>query len=51
MLKRIEASDGFQIIGLSMSGVGLYFCFGAGWALIGSGVLFLGIGFFGHKKG
>ena len=51
LMKKIEATDIFQFIGLSMIGGGVYFCFGHGWALIASGVLLLAIGFFGQKKG
>jgi len=50
-MQKIEASDIFQLVGLSMVGVGIYFCFGIGWSLIMTGILILSIGFFGHKKG
>jgi len=50
-MKKIEASDIFQFLGLSMIGGGVYLGFGVEWALIASGVLLLAIGFFGQKKG
>lgn len=49
-LRKIEASDVLQLIGLSLFGVGLFFVFGLGWALIGSGVVFILLGFFGEKQ-
>lgn len=51
IMKKIEASDIFQFLGLSMIGGGVYLGFGVEWALIASGVLLLAIGFFGQKKG
>lgn len=46
---QIEASDVLQLIGLSLLGTGLFFVFGLGWALVGSGVTLISLGFFGNK--
>ena len=43
---KIEATDIFIFIGLSMIGAGLFFWFGHGIALTVVGFLLLGIGFF-----
>ena len=48
-LKNIESSDIMQLIGLSLLGVGLFFVYGLGWSLIGSGAVFIILGFFGNK--
>ena len=47
--KKIEASDVLQLLGLTSLGVGLFFVFGEGWALIGLGAILLLLGFFGKK--
>jgi len=46
-LKRIEFSDFLVFTGLISAGIGLFFCFSLGWALIGGGAMFLLIGLFG----
>ena len=46
MLKKIEATDVFIFIGLSMIGTGLFFWFGHGVSLTTVGALFFLMGFF-----
>ena len=46
LFKKIEATDVFIFIGLSMIGTGLFFWVGHGIALTVVGFLLLGIGFF-----
>ena len=46
MFKKIEATDVFIFIGLSMTGTGLFLVYGLGIALTVVGVLLLSIGFF-----
>jgi len=43
---KIEKSDIFYLIGLSLLGVGLFHVFGLGWALVGIGPVFIFLGFF-----
>ena len=46
---KIEKSDIFQLIGLSLVGYGLFCVFGLGYSLIGTGAAFVTLGFFGGK--
>lgn len=46
ILKKIDATDVFQFIGLVLIGTGLYFCAGLGISLTVVGVLLLSMGFF-----
>ena len=48
-LSKIESSDIMQLIGLSLLGVGLFYVYGLGWSLIGTGAIFVLLGFFGGK--
>ena len=48
-LKQIEASDVFQLTGLTLLGVGLFLVYGLGWSLMGSGSIFVLLGFFSNK--
>ena len=47
MFKKIEATDVFIFIGLSLIGVGLFFWLGLGVSLTVIGALFILMGFFG----
>lgn len=44
----LNISDVLIFIGLASIGVGLFLCFGMGYALVGVGALMLAIGFFGR---
>ena len=46
ILKKIDATDVFQFIGLVLIGTGLYFWCGIGISLTVVGFLLLGLGFF-----
>jgi len=49
IFNKIDISDLLILAGLSLLGTGLFFVFGLGWALIGSGVILILLGFFGSK--
>lgn len=46
-LKKIEVTDVFQLTGLTLLGVGLFFCAGLGIALSVVGAILVIMGFFG----